>query len=109
MVPPRSDPPSMPVPQLDDNGRRVLAARPLERDSDGRALETPAQLFWRVASAVAAVEKTWGQDPDAWARRFYPLLAGLEFLPNSPTLMNAGRELGQLAACFVLPIEDSVD
>lgn len=106
---PRDPHPEGPIPELDDNARRILAARYLERDRDGKTLETPAELFWRVAHAVASVETTWGQDPAAWARRFYPLLAGLEFLPNSPTLMNAGRELGQLSACFVLPIEDSID
>jgi ribonucleoside-diphosphate reductase alpha chain len=99
----------IPVPVLDDNARRILAARYLVRDRSGHVLETPAEMLWRVARAVAAAESTWGEEPDAWARRFYPLLASLSFLPNSPTLMNAGRDLGQLSACFVLPVEDSVD
>jgi ribonucleoside-diphosphate reductase alpha chain len=96
-------------PRLDESARRILEARYLDRDGKGRVLETPRQIFWRVARHVASVERSFGQDPEAWARRFYPSLARLEFLPNSPTLMNAGRDLGQLSACFVLPVEDSVD
>lgn len=87
----------------------VLEARYLLRDDAGRVRETPAELLWRVARAVAAAEARYGDDPLGWAERFYRLLARLEFLPNSPTLMNAGRPGGQLSACFVLPVEDDLE
>jgi ribonucleoside-diphosphate reductase alpha chain len=91
-------------PRLSENGRRVLENRYLAKDAAGNLAETPCELFWRVSSAVAAAET----DP-RWARRFYEMMASGEFLPNSPTLMNAGREMGMLSACFVLPVEDSID
>lgn len=97
-----------PVP-LTPNARRVLEARYLARDEAGRVVETPEELFRRVAADVAGVEMRWGGGPEVWAGRFYEVMTRLEFLPNSPTLMNAGRELGQLAACFVLPVDDSLD
>ena len=73
--------------------------------------ETPEQLFSRVAKAVAAAELKWGTQKDAekWEEEFYTIMADLAFLPNSPTLMNAGTKLNQLSACFVLPVEDSLD
>ncbi len=103
--PPRLPPPAdLPEPRLGENARKVLANRYLAKDAAGRVAETPRELFWRVAAAVAAPET------DArWARRFYAMMARGEFLPNSPTLMNAGREMGMLSACFVLPVDDSID
>ncbi len=88
---------------------QILRARYLLKGPGGEPRETPAQLLWRVASALAAVEQRWGADPAARAREAYELLARLEFLPNSPTLMNAGKARGQLSACFVLPVEDTLD
>jgi ribonucleoside-diphosphate reductase alpha chain len=99
----------LPSPALDDNARRILEARYLVRDKSGRVVETPEQLFWRVARAVAAIEERFGSSPDDVAPAFYSMIAALDFLPNSPTLMNAGRDMGQLAACFVLPVDDSMD
>jgi ribonucleotide reductase alpha subunit len=93
---------------LDEVARTVLRERCLRRDERGTVIETPDECFRRVADAVAAAEATWGGDVDATADRFYDALSELEFLPNSPTLMNAGTEFGQLAACFVLPVEDSL-
>jgi len=93
---------------LTENALRVLRARYLARE--GGVVETPAQLFGRVARHVAGVEGRYGATPAdvaAIAARFERRLAALEFLPNSPTLMNAGRPLGQLAACFVVPVDDS--
>ena len=110
--PPLLDPPPEVAiePPLDGNALRVLEARYLLRDATGRPVETPRQLFWRVARGVAEAERAWGGDPQAAARELYPWLANLVFLPNSPTLMNAGRPaVGQLAACFVLPVEDTID
>jgi ribonucleoside-diphosphate reductase alpha chain len=95
---------------LSANALRVLEARYLLRDRERRVVETPAQLFERVARAVAEGEAAWrGEGPAFWAERFHALLAGGEFLPNSPTLMNAGTALGQLSACFVLPVEDTME
>jgi ribonucleoside-diphosphate reductase alpha chain len=94
---------------LSDNALAVLRKRYLARDG-GRIVETPTEMFDRVARHVAAVEAGWGARPAevaAIAARFAELMASLEFLPNSPTLMNAGRPLGQLAACFVVPVADS--
>ena len=103
--------PSATVPALDltANARTVLETRYLLRDEAGVPVETPEDLFRRVAADVAAAEEVWGGDPAVWAERFYQSMAALDFLPNSPTLMNAGRDLEQLAACFVLPIDDSLD
>jgi ribonucleoside-diphosphate reductase alpha chain len=94
---------------LTPNARTVLEARYLIRDAAGRPAETPEQLFARVAGHLAEAERRWGGDPSRWSDRFYQVMSDLDFLPNSPTLMNAGRELGQLAACFVLPLGDSLD
>ncbi|MBC7973821.1 MAG: adenosylcobalamin-dependent ribonucleoside-diphosphate reductase [Myxococcales bacterium] len=94
---------------LTDNALAVLRARYLARDR-GVIVETPAEMFARVAAHVSAVEATLGYSADevTEARRtFERMMSSLEFLPNSPTLMNAGRPLGQLAACFVVPVEDS--
>jgi len=95
---------------LSFNAIRVLEKRYLRKDAGGRTVETPAEMFRRVARAVAAPEARWG-GPDAvllWEARFEEAMRFLRFLPNSPTLMNAGTDLGNLAACFVIPVEDSI-
>lgn len=94
---------------LTSNAREVLSRRYLRHDEAGRPLETPEDLVRRVARDVASAEEAWGGSSEQWAERFLRLIASLDFLPNSPTLMNAGRELQQLAACFVLPVDDSLD
>ncbi|MFC4248457.1 adenosylcobalamin-dependent ribonucleoside-diphosphate reductase [Natribaculum luteum] len=94
---------------LDTVAETVLRRRYLQRDEDGEVVETPAELFGRVAETLAQVEARFGGDVDATERAFYEAMTALEFLPNSPTLMNAGTDLQQLAACFVLPIEDSLE
>lgn len=95
---------------LSHNAYRVLESRYLRRDDAG-LLESPEQLFRRVASGVAQAETNWGSFSDAqfWEERFYEILSSLRFLPNSPTLMNMGLSSGQLSACFVLPVEDSLE
>jgi len=95
-----------------ENALVVLKNRYLKRNEESQTCETPEVLFVRVARSVAAVEKKFGADDQtvkAWEIRFYNLMASLRFLPNSPTLMNAGRSMGMLSACFVLPIPDSID
>ncbi|MFW6102049.1 MAG: vitamin B12-dependent ribonucleotide reductase [Chloroflexota bacterium] len=96
--------------KLSVNAARVLEQRYLLKDESGQILETPSQLFRRVAHAIAGVEKDFDQaaDVESLEEEFYGLMSNLEFLPNSPTLMNAGTALGQLSACFVLPVEDSI-
>jgi ribonucleoside-diphosphate reductase alpha chain len=94
---------------LTDNARTVLERRYLLRDPDGIPTETPEAMFRRVAEDIASAEAQWNGDVGHWADRFDDAMGSLDFLPNSPTLMNAGRSLQQLAACFVLPIDDSLD
>lgn len=103
-----------PIAELTPAALRVLESRYLLRDREGKVVETPHQLFQRVSRAIAEAERKWAKgNADSivqeTSRRFFDLLSGLRFLPNSPTLMNAGRPKGQLSACFVLPIEDSLE
>ena len=105
-------PKNLPQPQLKPNTEVVLQKRYLRKSLDGKLSETPRDLFWRVASAIAAEEGKYersSREPEALARDFYDLMTGWKFLPNSPTLMNAGTDLGQLSACFVLPVGDSIE
>ncbi|MEN3186283.1 MAG: adenosylcobalamin-dependent ribonucleoside-diphosphate reductase [Atribacterota bacterium] len=95
--------------KLSLNAVRILQERYLLKNEEGEVVETPKEMMQRVAQAIAAVEKNYGGEEDQTFEEFYTLLCGLLFLPNSPTLMNAGTPLGQLSACFVLPIEDSID
>ncbi len=97
-----------------ENAMKVLESRYLRKDVNGKIIETPQQLFRRIASNIAAAEKIYNptiSDEDIMKaeERFYRLIASLEFLPNSPTLMNAGTPMQQLSACFVLPVEDSME
>jgi len=96
---------------LSENALKVLERRYLKKDSSGNVTESPEDMFRRVAHHIARAEKKYGNDDNVseMEETFYTLLTTFKFLPNSPTLMNAGRRLGQLAACFVLPIEDSMD
>ena len=89
----------------------ILEKRYLKKDTRGQVVETPEGMFWRVAKNVAEAELFYSQQtpPEELSETFFHLMASLEFLPNSPCLMNAGRDLQQLAACFVLPVEDSLD
>jgi len=97
--------------KLTENALKVLEKRYLNKDKNGKPTETPEQLFRRVARAIAAAESIYDPKADIgkWENEFYRAMVNLYFLPNSPTLMNAGRELGQLSACFVLPIDDSME
>jgi len=94
---------------LTDNARTVLENRYLRKKEDGQFLETAEGLFRRVARNIASVESKHGNDPSPWEEAFFELMASLEFLPNSPTLMNAETDMQQLSACFVLPVEDSMN
>jgi len=98
-------------PLLSENATRVLERRYLKKDKKGRVKETPEQMFKRVAHHIARAEKKYGDASNVKKMEaiFYSIMRQFKFLPNSPTLMNAGRRLGQLAACFVLPVEDSME
>ena len=97
---------------LSQNAIKVLEKRYLKRDAQGKPVEEPKDLFLRVASTLAEADKKFGstqEEVDETTKEFYDFITKRYFMPNSPTLMNAGRELGQLAACFVLPVEDSLE
>jgi len=109
----RIDPPAdVADPDLTENALKVLERRYLERDASGEVTETPRQMFWRVARTVAKAELAYGAGAEEAlevARDYYSLMGQRMFLPNSPCLTNAGRGSGMLSACFVLPVEDSVE
>ena len=97
------------APKLSKNALTVLAKRYLKRDSEGQPTETPEDMFLRVAKTINAAEPGKGKNKVNFEQQYYQTMTNLDFLPNSPTLMNAGRELGQLSACFVLPVGDSME
>ncbi|MCX7956324.1 MAG: vitamin B12-dependent ribonucleotide reductase [Endomicrobia bacterium] len=96
-------------PSLSTNALVVLEKRYLIRDEQNNIIESPEDMFKRVAKAIAEVDKMYGEDEKKSYEEFYEIMAKLEFLPNSPTLMNAGTSFQQLSACFVLPVEDSIE
>lgn len=105
-------PADLPEAILNPNAEVVLQKRYLKKGLDGKPIESPKEMFWRVASGIASMEKNYPNsswEAEELARTFYTMMTQYDFLPNSPTLMNAGTELGQLAACFVLPVGDSMD
>ncbi|MBK8269808.1 MAG: hypothetical protein IPK83_16545 [Planctomycetes bacterium] len=100
------------LPALTENALRVLRARYLEKNEAGQCTEVPDDLFDRVARVMADVETKYGANQacrSEWKARFKALMTSNKFMPNSPTLMNAGRSMGMLSACFVLPVPDSID
>ncbi|MDI6769034.1 MAG: adenosylcobalamin-dependent ribonucleoside-diphosphate reductase [Anaerolineales bacterium] len=101
-------PEDLPRVELTENARQVLVRRYVRRGEEGEPIETPEEMFWRVAYHIAKVEEAWGGDVMAVARDYYVLLTGKKFFPNSPTFTGAGTPLGQLAACFVLAISDDM-
>jgi ribonucleoside-diphosphate reductase alpha chain len=101
-------PPDLPEVELTENARTVLTKRYLRRGEDGKPIESIEEMFWRVAYNVALAEQEWSGGVEQSARQFYQLLTSKRFFPNSPTFTGAGTPLGQLAACFVLPIADDM-
>ena len=104
-------PDDLPPAELTENARLVLSRRYLKKDAEGEPNEEPEVMFWRVGSTIARVDGDYGASDsvvDEVARQFYDLMINGKFEPNSPTLMNAGRPLGQLSACFVLPVDDAL-
>jgi len=95
--------------KLTVNALEVLKKRYLLRNEKGEIIETPDQMFRRVAENIADVDRMYGEDSKQSEEEFYRIISRLEFLPNSPTMFNAGAPLGQLSACFVIPVEDSLD
>ncbi len=101
-----------PAHELSENAQRVLQARYLKKNEQGEVLETAADMFRRVAQTIAAAELNFTDDDSVrseWEDIFYGMMTAGEFMPNSPTLMNAGRDMGMLSACFVLPVRDSIE
>lgn len=101
-------PDQIPQVNLSDNARKVLIRRYVRRGPDGEPAETVEEMFWRIAYHVAKVEADWDEDIEPRAIEFFSLLTSKRFFPNSPTFTGAGTPLGQLAACFVLPISDDM-
>src|SRR5919109_2780146 len=101
-------PKGLPKANLTDNARQVLMKRYVRRGDDGKPAETVEEMFWRVAYHVAKVEEQWDADVQKRTIEYYELLTTKRFFPNSPTFTGAGTPLGQLAACFVLPINDDM-
>ena len=96
--------------KLSENAKVVLKKRYLAKDTAGNVIETPEEMFGRVSRTIAQAEEKYSEGKSKyWEEKFYDQMVELKFLPNSPTLMNAGRELGQLSACFVLPVDDSME
>ena len=108
LLPTPDIPTGMPEVQLTDNARQVLIRRYVRRNREGKPAESVEGMFWRVAYHVAKIEALWNGDGLERARQFYQLLTNKQFFPNSPTFTGAGTPLGQLAACFVLPISDDM-
>src|SRR4051794_25770988 len=103
--------PNVPALSLSPNAVTVLEKRYLLKDDSGKPAEAPADLFWRVARTIAEPDRRYGASSgavEALAEAFFGMMGNRLFVPNSPTLMNAGRALGQLSACFVLPVEDAI-
>ena len=101
-------PADLPAVDLTDNARQVLVRRYVRRGDDGQPAESVEEMFWRVAYHVAKVEEQWDDDVQKRTVEYYHLLSSKKFFPNSPTSTGAGTPLGQLAACFVLPISDDM-
>src|SRR4030065_2106045 len=108
MLPTPPMPKGLPQAELTENAYQVLTRRYIRKGEKGELIETPEEMFWRVAYHIAKVEKTWKSNVQARAEEFYKLLVSRRFFPNSPTFTGAGTPLGQLAACFVLPISDDM-
>ncbi|MDR2727297.1 MAG: ribonucleotide-diphosphate reductase subunit alpha, partial [Deltaproteobacteria bacterium] len=107
-----TQPKNLPAPVFNSNAEVVLSKRYYQKDVDGKPMEDGRGMLWRVASAIAGEEKKYERSTCKvmeLARAFYTVMAEWKFLPNSPTLMNAGNNLGQLSACFVLPVGDSIE